>query len=528
MIDAVNEFETHVGARLLDFFDSRSPWSRKLWNCGLVLTLSEVVEALEAVRAGVLSEPSLGYLLNHAQKAAGTDPGAGSSAERRLLQDALSSKPRLGGLHHHLIVQQEAAIRPRYLARWADVLRQDARPGPERTARSIASHFLDLGYSSDYLHRWWKYRLFHEEPQRPLADLVDDAQALALASPRVFEVLAPVSNTIRWKFAPPNDWREAPEVSQWLRSNGFEVAGVRQSGGFLFKINTLDVGAAVLRATEMLDHLSARMAVGTKHELALLDHVWVKGDGEPHGVNRVRRGVWVEALERENQLYDARSSGGIHAAIELLAHLQFSSPGAAVAGGWAAIEALLSEPDDRAGASERLAMLVACSFPRAELTRLSYALSSGVAPISAELRKASKNQDRCDIIAGAIAEGRINLSALTPTDSSRGYEDVGVVDQRKSRFRTWDGVRIRFNCVSTSVPPTKSRASLGSDRRCRLTGQFAKRSAPCGRGHRPNHSCSLCRWSISASTGMRGPESRWQPSWYERRPCLHATAGLIW
>ena len=416
MIDAVNEFETHVGARLLDFFDSRSPWSRKLWNCGLVLTLSEVVEALEAVRAGVLTDTSVGYLLSHAQKSAGTDPGAGSPAERRLLQGALSSKPRIGGLHHHLIVQQEKVIRPRYLARWADVLRQDARPGPERTARSIASHLLDLGYSSDYLHRWWKYRLLHEEPQRPLSDLVDDAQALALASPRVFEVLAPVSNAIHWKLTPPTDWREAPEVSQWLRSNGFQVTGVRQSGGFVFRISALDVGAAVSKATEILDQLSARMAVGTKHELALLDHVWVKGDGEPHRVNRARRGVWVEALERENQLYDSGSSGAIHAAIELLAHLQFSSSGAAVAGGWAAIEALLSEPNDRAGASERLAMLVACSFPRAELTRLSYALSLGGASISAELRKAGKNQDRCDIVADAIEKGRIDSSTLTPTD----------------------------------------------------------------------------------------------------------------
>ena len=35
MIDSVNEFETHVGARLLDFFDSGSPWNRKLWNVGL-------------------------------------------------------------------------------------------------------------------------------------------------------------------------------------------------------------------------------------------------------------------------------------------------------------------------------------------------------------------------------------------------------------------------------------------------------------------------------------------------------------
>ena len=30
--------------------------------------------------------------------------------------------------------------------------------------------------------------------------------------------------------------------------------------------------------------------------------------------------------------------------------------------------------------------------------------------------RSSKNQDRCDIIAGAIGEGRIDLSTLTPTD----------------------------------------------------------------------------------------------------------------
>ena len=414
MIDSVNEFETHVGARLLDFFDSGSPWNRKLWNVGLVLTLSEVVEALEGYQVGVLNEPSLGDLLAHAQKDAGKDPGAGSPKERQLLQGALSSKPRLGGLGHHLIVQQKAAICPVYLARWAEVLRQEARPRPERTARSIASHLLDIGYSSDYLHGWWKYRLLHEETQRPLADLVDDAQALALAPQRAFEVLAPVSNALHRRHTPPAEWQTPREVSRWLRENGFDTSGVRQSGGFLFRIPALDPGAAVSRTTEILDQLSARMAVGTKSELALLDHVWVKGDGEPRRVDSVRRGVWVEALERENQLYDATSSGGIHAAIELLAHLQFSSSGAAVAGGWAAIEALLSEPSDRAGAAERLAMLVACSIPRAELTRLSYALA--MTSLSAELRSVNSNQARCDIAASAITEGRIDSLTLLPSD----------------------------------------------------------------------------------------------------------------
>ena len=183
--------------------------------------------------------------------------------------------------------------------------------------------------------------------------------------------------------------------------------------GFLFRrITALDLSAAVSRTTEILDQLSARMAVGTQSPLALLDRVWVKGDSKPRRVDRVRRGVWVEALERENQLYDATSSGGIHAAIELLAHLQISSSGAAVAGGWAAIEALLSEPSDRGGAAERLAMLVACSFPRAELTNLSYALAT----LSDELRSANTNQARCDIAASAITEGRIDSSTLPPSD----------------------------------------------------------------------------------------------------------------
>ncbi len=289
MIDSVNEFEMHVGARLLDFFDSRSTWDRKLWNVGLVLTLSEVVEALEGYRVGVLSERSLRYLLAHAQKAAGKDPGAGSPKERQLLQGALSSKPRLGGLGHHLIVRQEAAIRPVYLDRWAEVLRQEARPGPERTAHSIASHLLDIGYSSDYLHCWWKYRLFHEETRRPLADLVDDAQALALAPQRTFEVLAPVSSAIHRKHTPPAEWQTPREVSRWLRENGFDTSGVRQSGGFLFRITALDPGAAVSRTTEILDQLSARMAVGTKSERTARPCV---GQGRWRAAPRRQRTSW--------------------------------------------------------------------------------------------------------------------------------------------------------------------------------------------------------------------------------------------
>ena len=123
--------------------------------------------------------------------------------------------------------------------------------------------------------------------------------------------------------------------------------------------------------------------------------------------------VWVKAPEREGQLFDVHSSGRIHAAIELLSHLQSSSPGAAVAGGWAAIEALLSEPaNDNVEAADRLATLVACSYPRAELTALSYDILRADRGLAARLQGVHENRRRCDIIADALLEGTLVSNQL--------------------------------------------------------------------------------------------------------------------
>lgn len=375
MIDPVNESDVHAATRVLDFFDSRSPWNRRLWNIGLSLTLQEVLEAAEAVSAGALSPNSLNFLVNVAQKIAGTDPGVGTDEEKSLLQHALKPKLRLRGLDYQVVRQQEERARTAYLARWATALRGPAPPGAERTARAIASHLLDRGHSSDSLHRWWKYRIQHEPGIRSLADVVDEAHLLALRTARAFDVMVPVSRAIRATGTLPIEWRTSQQVSTWLRQDGFDSKGIRQDGGFLFRIDAVDPDAAVARVSEVVDRIAARVVVGTRRELMLLGRVWIKGETKKYRLNRVRRGVWVEALEREDELYDAHSTGRIDAAIELLSHLQSSSPAAAVAGGWAAIEALLSEPDDRAGAADRLAMLVACSYPRAELTALSYDLA---------------------------------------------------------------------------------------------------------------------------------------------------------
>ena len=128
MIDPVNAAGVHAGARLLDFFNSRSPWNSRLWNAGLCLTLREMLEAAEAVSAGVLSQPSMNFLANVAQKIVGTDPGTGTDDEKKLLQHALNSKPRLDGLEYHVVAQQESRTRTKYLARWASALRDPDPP----------------------------------------------------------------------------------------------------------------------------------------------------------------------------------------------------------------------------------------------------------------------------------------------------------------------------------------------------------------------------------------------------------------
>ena len=433
MIDPVNESDAYIGNRLLDFFDSRSPWHRRLWNAGLCLTLREVLEAAEALRSGVLSRGSFKALVNAAQELAGRDPGAGTAEERNVLRTALlralKSQHPMDGLDYHVVAQAESRSSPAYLARWANALRETDLPLAELAARSIASHLLDIGYSSDFLHRWWTRRLRHERGIRSMADIVDDAQQLALQHERDFEVMAPVSSAIQRQVGrPPDDWHSAEKVSAWLRSNGFDVKGVRQDGGFLFTISALDPEAAVARVSEVLDQLSARVAVGTRRDLAFLGRVWIKGVAEPHQTARVRRGVWVEALKRENQLYDARSTGGIHAAIELLSHLQSSSPGAAVAGGWAAIEALLSESENRAQAADRLAMLVACSYPRAEFTVLSYAIPKNDTRLDARLRGVDENRRRCDIVVNALRLHEIDRNNLTSPERTAVVRISAVLD----------------------------------------------------------------------------------------------------
>jgi hypothetical protein len=133
-------------------------------------------------------------------------------------------------------------------------------------------------------------------------------------------------------------------------------------------------------------------------------------------------------MRRENRIWpESQADIYIDPAIELLAPLQIGSPSAAIAGGWAAIESLLGEPrNKRADPAERLATIVACSFPRAELTDLAFAFAEQENRFHDAVKAASSNQQRSKLAANWIMSNDI--------PASLSWSDKAAVERMKDLF----------------------------------------------------------------------------------------------
>lgn len=404
MLTLVNPNDRLIAERVLELLDPRTHWYRSLWSLNVVLVLHEILEGSEALRAGILSEPSLRRLGTQVRRLAGQDPGV-SEPERKLLTEALQGIPRHEGVNYHSIAELAERVNSAYLQRWAHALRSPFTAQPERAARSIASYLVDSGFSEQYLLAWWAH-LLRDQAAVSLPEICEAAHSqLARMPERTFKVLLAFQTAPHSSAGFPPGWLKAADVSSWLRRNHIDVTGVRATGGGLVvDVQAKDPQAAAQLAATQLDRIVARSSVADRKALVPWTSLWIEGEPAGFPLGLAPRGVRVKALYRENQLF-SQSEGGVDAAIELLAHLENSTPSAAIAGGWAAIEALLAEPDDRAGASENLAWLVACSFPRAELTTLSYHAAKTCHRLAPDLAACSENRERAALIAREIAAG---------------------------------------------------------------------------------------------------------------------------
>jgi hypothetical protein len=205
LLKAVNAWEELIAARLLEFFDWHTLWHRSLWNPGLVMMLKEVLEASEAAQNNILSEDALNLCASSAIRVAALDPGVGDRKVLKALQEALHPKLRYNGLDYAALAELASTLERDYLANWAAYLApKEITLNPERAARGIAAHLLDLGFSSDYLHRWWTFQTRYDRGQSSLADIVARAEELTKAGNRTFEVLIAFDEITPERFGRPD------------------------------------------------------------------------------------------------------------------------------------------------------------------------------------------------------------------------------------------------------------------------------------------------------------------------------------
>jgi hypothetical protein len=269
-----------------------------------------------------------------------------------------------------------------YLDRWAKAIQSPTPVKPERLARTLSAHLLDLGYTAPHLAKHWVTEL-----RRARADtqaIVQSAADLAAQTERQFDVLLALT-TIPGRPAAEQTrgWLPSTNVSRWLHDHGFSARGVRTGGGFLYTVTARDAYGAANIARQMLERMIARSQFIRRDRGGIAAHpeLWVAGHPDAIPLAMPSRSADVLALSHLGQLYDVNVRRTlIDDALELAAPInQAGLPGPAVAGGWAAVESLLSHAGDpvdenerggKAIAADRLAAIVACSWPRAELTTL--------------------------------------------------------------------------------------------------------------------------------------------------------------
>src|SRR5207249_2673749 len=151
--------------------------------------LREAAEAGDWVRTRVLSPGAVSWYLRELERHLGPDRGLGESRLRKELTSLLRTGLEPDSRERRRLVQLLPMIQDGYLARWALAVDTDRPPSPERLARAIATHLLDCGHSSGWLHRW--ARGLSARPEAALADLFTQMDQLAEQEDRAIEVLVP-------------------------------------------------------------------------------------------------------------------------------------------------------------------------------------------------------------------------------------------------------------------------------------------------------------------------------------------------
>ncbi len=410
-----------LGARINEYFAATSPWNRSLWPVGSCLSAAEFVECVTAADEGILSDEVVNRFAHQLSNQVGKDIGIGDAVRRQAWQDHLKTKPhKRDGASTHALKDLLERTSTRYLFRWSEALLAAAESEQcdvEWAARAIASHLLDAGFSQRFLHEWWSHMVSRHSPEVTICELLEASNELVQRPLTEFGVLLCFSAARKGTGAGVAEWLDGGATSQWLQSRNHSVDGLRLAGSLKIKVTARDPYACVAKAKVTLNHLLARASLGSDAQLTPIPKVWIDQCPQPFALSNETRHAKIESITRREKLFELSRTSSLDDALELVQEMDKGNPGPAVASGWAAIESLMigrGEGVPRAIAAERLASIVACSFPRAELTTLGFRHRPRTADaLSNALEKCTTNRSRSEAVAQWLREGNeLALRAL--------------------------------------------------------------------------------------------------------------------
>ncbi len=424
-----------VIGRLRDFFAQRTPWHRRLWNVGTSLGLREVIEYADACSSGsVARTEGLQFVIAAVRREVARDPGVSPIAaelEACLADLDVTTSSRIPLYRRDELDQLLLRVEAEYLANWCNA----AVSCPvEFTARALASHLLDLGYSPDHLHRW----ISAVGPNlTSVAELAEETHSMVGRMPvRGYELFVPCAAPFAKPPASsaPLVWLDGKQAAEWLSARVPDSEDRRHSGGFLVEVHCRDPWSAVDAARRLAGRADARVKVSRPSDESIRFDGWVRigGDARSYEMRHRSRQVEIGSLFRQDAVYDF--DGGLPPAtddaLELASYMESPSDGAAVSGGWAAIEALLIRPGEGSHhfAADRLASLLACSLPRAELTPLAHRHQENASPSQflTDLQAAQTNYERVRLIEDYVRGGH-SLSLRAASDVAGEARIVAII-----------------------------------------------------------------------------------------------------
>ena len=473
------------------------------------------------MRLSALSLKAVRWLADKTASRLRDDPGVGDEQQRRAVARVVGADLTASGFHDLELHRWIEDVEANYLRRWKAACASGG-VSREQIARMLTSFLLGEGCSREAL-RTWVRDLERDARTITIVELIELAEARIAAGSIRFEAALLFSKPPGRHLARPTQRRNPGQMSAWLKASG--LPATRQYGGLLLEIDARDGYAAAQAAAEIASRLAAR-GVGTRQAFEIAPEVLVRGISKAIPVNPSRRAD-VRALEREGRLLDVDAAGPIDAALELLSHVNRSPDAVAAAAGWSAVESLLSGPGDidKVVTADRLATLVACSWPRAELTTIAWArvYQAGKSPdaLAEGLKNYATNRNELNACCAQSTTTRISSSS--GVQNARG--ETNQEPRRSSPQRTQSRATPRHRNAPPVLPPAQPRGTWRSDFRSDAVSGVARWGPAHRSGPRPHHS-RRTRVRCSAARHCRASSIRDRPSRHLERSRTHAPARI--